>query len=465
MKLVLKYGGETLDDSKSISQIVENIIELNKNADIVVVCSALSGVTDNLVKISEHITNKDQVFIDDILSNIMSKHENIIHELIHTDSNKKLALNLLKVTLNELRDLTNGLLLLGESTPRSLDYLLSFGEKFSAYLFSTILLDHGIQAIGHTGKEIGIITDSNFSQARILKDTTKLHVTKAINKLFSNGTIPVVGGFSGADQYGHITTIGRGGSDYTATIIAHCIQADEVWLLTNVDGMMSADPEIVNNTTIIKNVSFVEAIEMALFGAKQIHPLAFEPILEQNISIRVRNAFKMNNEGTLISKSIHETENPAKCVYAIRHCCLIDIVGWGMTSEPGTAAKIFANLAQAGVNIMMISQNPSESSISIMIKEEDVSKATHSLETNLLGKMFKNLELTPDVAVVALIGSGMRGTTGIASRVFTSVAKNHINIIMITQGSSELNIAFAIKDKDHKIVLNALHEEFSLSKS
>ncbi len=464
MKLVLKYGGETLVDSKSINQIVNNIAHLHKNADIVVVCSALSGVTDNLVKISEYITNKDQIFINDILSDIMSKHEDLIHELIQTDSNKKIALNLLKVTFNELNDLTNGLLILGETTPRSLDHLYSFGEKLSANLFSTILLDHGIQAIGHTGKEIGIITDSNFGQARILKDTTKLHVTKAVDKLFSNGTIPVVGGFSGADQYGHITTIGRGGSDYTATIIAHCIQADEVWLLTDVDGMMSADPKIVNNTTVIKEISIVEAMEMALFGAKQIHPLAFEHMLEQNIPIRIRNAFNMDNEGTLISQSILETKNPAKCVYAIRHCCLIDIVGRSMTSEPGTAAKIFANLAQAKVNIMMISQNPSESSISIMIKEEDVSKAINSLETHLLGKMFKNLELTSDVAVVALIGSGMRGTTGVASRVFTSVAKNHINIIMITQGSSELNIAFAIKDKDHKTVLNALHEEFNLSK-
>ena len=296
-------------------------------------------------------------------------------------------------------------------------------------------------------------------------DTTRLRLSKNLDPLLSKKIIPVVGGFAGADQHGNITTLGRGGSDFSATIIASCIKADEIWLMSDVDGLMTADPKNVKNTKILKQVSYTEAIEMALFGAKQIHPNTFEPLLSKKIPMRIRNTFNTKNPGTLVTASPDSaTKKTVKCVSAIRRNGLIDIRGSSMVGAPGTAAKIFTALAKVDVNVMMISQNPSESSISIVVKQTDLDKAVNVLETNLLGKIIKKLEVTTNVAIVALIGSGMRGTIGVASKVFGAAEKNHINVVMIAQGSSELNLAFVVKDHDCKIIVQALHDEFKLAK-
>ncbi|MFQ6025581.1 MAG: aspartate kinase, partial [Nitrosopumilaceae archaeon] len=224
-----------------------------------------------------------------------------------------------------------------------------------------------------------------------------------------------------------------------------------------------ADPKTVKDAKVIKEVSYVEAMEMALFGAKQIHPRAFEPILEKKIPLRIRSTFNTKNEGTLVTGSPSENQETVKCVSVIRHNGLIDVRGGSMVGAPGTAATIFSTLAKAGVNITMISQSPSESSISVIVKKNDLDKAVNTLEMNLLGKIIKKVEVTVNVAVVALVGSGMRGTVGVASKVFSAAAKKGVNVVMIAQGSSELNLAFVVKDSDSKAVVQALHDEFNLS--
>jgi aspartate kinase len=317
-----------------------------------------------------------------------------------------------------------------------------------------------------TGKEIGIVTDSNFGGAKPLMDTTRLHVSHTVEDLLQKKTMPIIGGFAGADQHGNITTFGRGGSDYTATIIASSIKADEVWLMSDVDGLMTTDPKIVKSAKLIKEVSYIEAMEMALFGAKYIHPRALEPLVTKKIPLRIRNTFNVNNPGTLVTGTPQlDTQRTVKCVSTIRHTGLIDVRGGSMVGAPGTAATIFSILAKAGINIMMISQSPSESSISIIVKKNDLDKAVNSLEMNLLGKIIKKVDVTVDVSIIALIGSGMRGITGVASKVFTAVARKGVNVIMIAQGSSELNLAFVVKDSDCNAAVQALHDEFELGKS
>ena len=275
----------------------------------------------------------------------------------------------------------------------------------------------------------------------------------------------VVGGFAGADQHGHVTTFGRAGSDYSATIIGSCIKADEIWLMSDVDGLMTADPKIINNAKLLKEVSYIEAIEMAMFGAKQIHPRTFEPLLLKKIPMKIRSSFNVKNEGTLVTSSPSVTaKNTVKCVSIVSHNGLIDIRGGSMVGTPGTAAKIFSTLANASINVMMISQNPSESSITIVVKNTDLDKAVTTLEMELLGKIIKKLEVTTNMAIIALIGSGMRGTVGVASKVFGSMAKNKVNVSMITQGSSELNLAFVVKNSDANTAVQALHSEFKLNK-
>ena len=352
----------------------------------------------------------------------------------------------------------------GEVTPQSLDYLISFGERLSIEIVSFALLDLKIKSVALTGKEAGIVTDSNFGQSKPLMDTTRLRVSTNLEALLDKKFIPVIGGFTGADQHGHVTTFGRGGSDYTATIIAACVKADEVWLMSDVDGLMSADPKMVKNAKVIPEVSYIEAMEMALFGAKQIHPRSFEPLLSKKIPMRIRNTFNVNNPGTLVTANPDEkTNKTVKCVSVIRHNGLIDMRGGSMVGAPGTAATIFTTLARVGVNIMMISQSPSESSISIVVKKNDLDKAVNTLEMELLGKIIKKIDVTTDVSIIALIGSGMRGTIGVASRVFGSIAKKKTNVMMIAQGSSELNLAFVVRDSDCSSAVQALHDEFRLA--
>ena len=465
MRLVLKYGGTSISSAKDIQTVANYVNSLSKHNEIVIVCSAISGTTDDLIEISQSIKKENKEKAEQLASKIINRHKQLAKQTIKKSTIRKKLLEKLDTDFRELFALIEGMVLLGEVTPRSMDYLISFGERLSIKLLSFAINDIGKKSISLTGKEVGIVTDSNFGESKPLMDTTRLRVSKTIDLQFSKKTIPVIGGFTGADQHGHITTFGRGGSDYTATIISSCIKTDEIWLMSDVDGLMTADPKIVKNAKLLKEVSYIEAIEMALFGAKQIHPRTFEPLLTKKIPMKIRNSFNVKNEGTLVTDSPSvSTKNTVKCVSSIRHNGLIDIRGGSMVGTPGTAAKIFATLAKSGINVMMISQNPSESSITIVVKNTDLDKAVNALEMELLGKIIKKLEVTTDVAIIALIGLGMRGTVGVASKVFGAIEKNKVNVAMITQGSSELNLAFVVKDSDSNVAVQALHDAFELDK-
>ena len=464
LRLVVKFGGTSISTAKNIKSVAKFVHSLSKKNQVVVVCSAVNNVTDELLEISEFIQKGNKDSANSLMNKIIREHKQLARDSISNQKIRKKLLEALDSNLSELEGLLHGMILLGEVTPRSLDYLISFGERLSIEIVAYTLLDLKGRATTLTGKDVGIVTDSNFGSSKPLMDTTKLRVSKTLEPLFEKRIIPIIGGFAGADQHGHITTFGRGGSDYTATIIASCIKADEVWLMSDVDGLMSADPKLVKNANVIPEVSYVEAMEMALFGAKQIHPRSFEPLLSKKIPMRIRNTFNVENPGTLVTATPDETTNrTVKCVSAIRHNGLIDVRGGSMVGAPGTAATIFSLLAKADVNIMMISQSPSESSISIVVKKNDLDRAVNTLEMNLLGKVIKKIDVTVDVAIIALIGSGMRGMVGVASKVFGAAARNKVNVIMIAQGSSELNLAFVVKDNDCESVVQALHDEFNLA--
>ncbi|MFB5604707.1 MAG: aspartate kinase [Nitrosarchaeum sp.] len=465
MRLVLKYGGTSISSAKDIQTVAKYVNSLSKHNEVAIVCSAISGTTDDLIEISQSIKKENKAKAEQLASKIINRHKQLAKQTIKKSVTRKKLLEKLDIDFRELVALIEGMVLLGEVTTRSMDYLISFGERLSIKLISFAINDIGKKSISLTGKEVGIVTDSNFGESKPLMDTTRLRVSKTIDLQFSKKIIPVIGGFTGADQHGHVTTFGRGGSDYTATIIGSCIKADEIWLMSDIDGLMTADPKIVKNAKLLKEVSYIEAIEMALFGAKQIHPRTFEPLLTKKIPMKIRNSFNLKNEGTIVTDSPSiTTKNTVKCVSNIRHNGLIDIRGGSMVGTPGTAAKIFATLAKASINVMMISQNPSESSITIVVKNTDLDNAVNALEMELLGKIIKKLEVTTDVAIIAIIGLGMRGTVGVASKVFGAIEKNKVNVAMITQGSSELNLAFVVKDSDSNVAVQALHDAFELDK-
>ena len=464
MKVVIKFGGTSIATVKDIKNVAEIVNSLTKKNKLVVVCSAIDGITDELIKISNEIKKENKKEANRTLARISQKHKQFVTHLITNTKTQKSLMTKTQSDLTELEELVHGLILLGEVTPRSFDYLISFGERLSINLVSGALQEMKNKSITLTGKAAGIVTDSNFGESRPLMDTTRVRLSKIIQGYTSKNVIPVVGGFSGADQYGNITTFGRGGSDYTATIIASCINADEIWLMSDVDGLMTGDPKFVKDAKLLKEVSYAEAIEMALFGAKQIHPRTFEPLLSKKIPMRIRSTFDLENNGTFVTASPSaSTKKTVKCVSAIRNVGLIDLTGGITFATPGTAAKIFTVLAEENVNVMMVSSNPSESSISIIVKKSELDKAVNALEMNLLGKVVKRIDTTPNVSIVAVIGSGMKGTVGIASKVFFAAQKKNVNVMMIAQGSSELNLAFVVKDNDCKSVLQSLHQEFKLA--
>ncbi|MEW5841007.1 MAG: aspartate kinase [Thermoproteota archaeon] len=464
--IVMKFGGTAVDSPDKVKHVAGIVKSHKAKNDIVCVVSAVRGMTDGLLAISDSVRRGDRSSIDEFVSKAAKIHSDIVQGAISDEKLREQALAQVKKTVGELQDILGGIVLLGEVTPKSLDYLLSFGERLSAPIVAYALQDAGIDSEFLTGKEAGIVTDSNFGEARPLMDTTKLRVNHTILPITKRGAVPVITGFIGADQHGNTTTIGRGGSDYTATIVAASIGASEVWLWSDVDGLMTADPKLVKDACVLKEVSFAEAMEMALFGAKYMHPRALEPVIDTKIPIRIRNTFNVSHPGTLITQNPgRDSQKIVKSVSAIRRTALIDVSGGGMVGAPGTAAKIFDTLAKNKVNIMMISQSPSESSISMVVRKADLDKATTTLELNLLGRVIKRIDVSDNVAVIAVVGSGMRGIKGVAAKVFGAVARRNVNVIMIAQGSSELNLAFVIDDKDCEKAVQALHDEFGLGKA
>jgi aspartate kinase len=467
MRVVMKFGGTGVDSCRNLLNVSELVTNYKRDNgyEIVVVVSAVRGVTDSLLNLTDSINKHENVSIQDFLANLRRIHIKIIEDCIHSKKLHGLAKEKITDILGELKEVLGGIVILREVTPKSLDYLLSFGERLSASLVSFALQEKGESTECLTGKEVGIVTDSNFGTAKPLMDTTRLRVRHRIERLLETKKIPVITGFIGSDQNDNITTLGRGGSDYTATIIAASINADETWLWTDVDGLMTADPKIASDAQVLKEISFSEAMEMALFGAKYMHPRALEPVIEIGIPVRIRNTMNPSNLGTMISQNPSDrSKKIVKSVSAIRQTGLIDVGGTAMANAPGTAAKIFDVLAKKDINIIMISQSPSESSISMVLRKNDIEKAVSILELNLLGRVIRNVEVNSNVSVIAVVGSGMRGIKGVAARVFSAVARENVNVIMIAQGSSQLNLAFVVSDNDCETAVRALHREFDLGK-
>lgn len=458
----MKFGGKSLADGnfKRLAKIVAE--HARKGDKIIVVISALEGVTDRLSEYSHEAKKGRMDRVLKFIQDLERKHAIPIDRSIKNEYWKNKVRKRVKEIINDLEKVLTGIVYLGELTPKSEDYVLSFGEKLSTWIAWGAIQDLGLRSEYFTGGDAGILTDSNFGEATPLLNVTKHQVKTRLEPLILKGIIPVITGYIGVTQNGAITTLGRGGSDYTATIIGASIKADEVWIWTNVDGLMSADPEIVSSAKLIPEVSYQEATEMAVFGAKVMHPKALEPAMEENIPVRVRNIFNLENSGTLIIKDTKvKPIDIVKAVTLIKDVALINISGAGMIGAPGTAAKVFNVLGNEKINILMISQSVSEANISLIIPRRFLEKAINALEIALLGDgVISEVSAENDVCVVAAVGAGMKGTPGVASRIFTAVAKKGINVRMIAQGSSELNISFVVKGSEGEEAVRAIHEEF-----
>jgi len=463
----MKFGGTSVASGENIRHIANLIANyVGQGYAIVVVVSALKGVTDKLVEASGQAKNGNRDYIYEFKKEIAQKHLTAARKAIENKLIQEEVEQIIKVTVDELEKVLTGIIYLGELTPKSKDYVLSFGERLSTPIVWGILRDLGLNAQHYTGKDVGIVTDSNFGEASPLMNVTKHQVREKIEPLLGKGIVPVVTGYIAATQDGVTTTLGRGGSDYTATILGAALDINEVWIWTDVDGLMTSDPKIVPSAKTMPQISFQEATEMAIFGAKAMHPRALEPAMEENIPVRIRNAFNPENPGTLIVKEQRiKPGDVLKAITLVKDVALVNVSGAGMVGAPGTAAKVFDVLGKENINILMISQSVSEANISFIIQRSLLEKAVSTLEIALLGRgLIREVMTEDDVCVVAVVGAGMKGTPGVASRIFTAIARKGINVRMIAQGSSELNISFVVKEIDGEKAVRAIHEEFELDK-
>ncbi|NOZ59039.1 MAG: aspartate kinase [Euryarchaeota archaeon] len=455
----MKFGGTSVGSGERISGVAE-LIRRFAAPETVVVTSAMSGVTDRLVEIAERVA--DGVSEDEIhefIGYMRRKHTEAAREVAPREEVEELCAEVERL-LGELEKILIGISYVGELTPRSLDYVLSFGERLAAPLLSAALRRQGIASRWYTGYEAGIVTDSNFGKASPLMDITQERVRQVIEPRLKD-SIPVVTGFIAGNEQGRITTLGRGGSDYTAAILGAVLDADEIWIWTDVDGILTTDPRLVKEARVIEVLSYIEAMELAYFGAKVLHPKTIEPAMEKGIPVRVRNTFNPNCEGTLIVSEQEKSSDIVKAISVMKDVALLNISGVGMIGLPGVASRVFTALAQQKVNILMISQGSSEANISIVVERADVERAVDALQEEFLGaNIVKDVQYNENVAIIAVVGAGMRGTKGVAARVFTAVASAGVNVLMIAQGSSEVNISFVVADEDAAKAARALHEEF-----
>jgi len=465
-KIVMKFGGTSVGTGENIRHVAELVTQHAKNdCKVAVVVSALAGVTNKLLEIACQATKSDEKHIETFTKELLQKHIGAISTAISNPQTQKQVTQIIEETICELEKVLTGICYVGELTPKSKDYVVSFGERLSAPIVWGAIQDHNLETQYFTGKEAGIVTDSNFGEADPLMNYTTHLVRERLGPLLEKGTIPVVTGFIAANQDGIITTVGRGGSDYTATILGVALEVDEVWIWSDVDGIMTTDPKIVPTAKMLPELTYQEAAEMAIFGAKAMHPRALEPVMKEGIPVRIRNSFNPENPGTLISSQPKARAVEAvKAVAMIKEVAMINVYGPSMVGAPGSYAKVFDVMGKNNINIMMTSIAASEANISLIIRRNMLGRAISNLEIALLGRggLISEVSAEDDVSVVAVMGARMKGQLGLASRIFAIAAKNGINIRMIAQGSSELNISFVVKEKDAEAVVRAIHEEFKL---
>ena len=431
----MKFGGSSLATAAKI----QHCASLVKKGASAVVVSAMGGTTDQLLELA------DSPKEDSLWKALQSNHEEAAKEL-GTD---------VSPLLDQLQHLLLGISAVGELTLRSKDLVLSFGERLSSKLFVAALAKEGLEARAMTGGEAGIVTDDRFGEATPLMNISLYQLKERLG----SGSLPVITGFLGATQHGVTTTIGRGGSDYTATLVGAALEADEIWIWSDVDGLLSADPRIVPEASLLTEVSCAEAIEMGQFGAKSMHPRALEPAAEKGIPVRIRNTFHPEIEGTLIKPNTEE--KGTRSVNLVNDAALITIEGAAMVGHPGTAGRVFQALGSAGINIRMISQSVSEAGISLAISKRYLGEARAVLESELLRKgNARKIHVEEEISIVAIVGAEMQGKAGVAADVFGAVAEHDINIRAIAQGSSELSISFIVPRSSGSEAVKALHKKF-----
>ncbi len=466
MLIVMKFGGTSVGSPERIAEAARlAVASAAQGHQVVVVTSAMSGVTNALIDAAQS-ASKGQ-WTAAVSQQLLERHRAAAETLIGTDPVRKTAtLDILGRRLDRFEKLCYGLSMVHELTPRLLDAISGTGEMLAAPLVAAAIQAQGRGSQAVDATEV-IVTTDQFGGAEPLMDDTARKCAAVLQPMLAAGEIPVVTGFIGATADGVLTTLGRGGSDYSAAILGAALDADEVWIWTDVDGVMTANPSEVAGARTLPEISYSEASELAYYGAKVLHYKTILPAFRKRIPVRILNSFNPAHPGTRVTVEGHPSASGVKAVTSIRGVSLIAISGTGMQGIPGIVAKAFDVVAQQQANVLMISQASSENNICFVISSSEagrVLKALRSaLEVELLRGNIEEIAEQP-VAVVAAIGDRMRGTPGIAATVFGALGTAGINVVAISQGSSERNISLVVDAQDASRAVRALHDAFQLDR-
>jgi aspartokinase/homoserine dehydrogenase 1 len=462
---VMKFGGTSVGDASCIARVAEIVSKASRKNPVVAVVSAMSGVTNRLIEAANCSEAGDRERASELIEALSQQHADAMTTLIRDSATRKQLATRIEECLRQAQRLCEGTALIHELTPRTLDCISSLGERLSAPLVAGALSERGVRSEAIEATEL-VVTDSYHGAAEPLMDLTHQRSEARLRPLLEQGIVPVVTGFIGATQDGVLTTLGRGGSDYSATILGAALGASEVIIWTDVNGVLSADPRLVPDAQTIPEISYREAAELAYFGAKVLHPKTLRAVMQAGIPVWIRNTFEPENPGTKITPQGRSSSGGVKALTAISDVSLIAVGGPGIVGLPDVVGRTFSTTANVRANVLLISQSSSQNDICFIISSSDAKRTVEALRQqfaqDLAHQTVEHITSDPNIAVVAVVGEKMRGTVGMAGRTFSVLGRENINIIAIAQGSSESNISFVVASQDMKKALLAVHREFAL---
>ena len=455
---VLKFGGTSVGSSKNINNVINILESYSKKDSVICVVSAVGGITDKLLMAGKLAQNKDPEFLE-VFNTIKEIHLNIINELIPNNNTSITAF--VETKLEELKSLLDGIYLINELSPKTSDKLVSFGELLSSYIIAETMKSKSLSADRKNSQEL-VITNSDFTKAEVNYTITNNHIQDYFKT--ANQQITILPGFVSKSINGEQTTLGRGGSDFTAAIIAAALKVEQLEIWTDVSGMFTTNPKIVKHAYPINEISYQEAMELSHFGAKVLYPPTVQPVLDLEIPIYIKNTLEPDAAGTKISNDAINSIKPVKGISNIGNIALLTLEGSGMVGIPGFSKRLFETLSQEKINIILITQASSEHSICLGIEAKDAEAAKTAIDTAFENEIALNkinpIIIEEKLSIVALVGDNMKNHQGISGKLFSALGKNNVNVRAIAQGASEKNISVVIAENDVKKALNVLHEQF-----
>ncbi len=465
---IMKFGGTSVGTAEAIQQtagiLVDAFHEMPDQPPVAVV-SAMGGVTNLLLEHARAAADGDEDAGMRLHQKLLDRHFTALHDLVPDEHDRSALFEEIEQQIDRCTQLVESVSVLRDLSPRAEDWIVSFGERLSSVLVAGTIEALGVRSTP-VASDSYLVTDGVFGGASPLMEESRRRAHETFTPLLSSRTIPVVTGFFGASEAGVVTTLGRGGSDYAATVLGALLDATEVVIWTDVDGVLSADPRLVPDARTLPTISFAEATELAYFGAKVIHPRTVQPAIEYGMAIRIRNTFNPEHPGTRMGPEPAKNGS-VKAITAIGGVSVVTVEGAGLIGVAGITARVFSAIGRGGFNVYMISQASSQHSLSFAVRGEDAPAIIQLLEDefelDLIRQRLLRIWEDPGVAIIAIVGAGMRGTPGVSGRLFMTLGDARINIVTIAQGSSELNISCVVNESEIARAVPLIHQEFGLA--